>query len=181
LLSDDVPALWVGTGDRSAGVAVATQGQRHLIRGAGEGMTERRTVAIHVAIRATTSSRREHHHALGAAQRMTGEVACPPFRRRVETTATRRAASLFTATLHHAGEMPLRRGAEDLGRNPALVDVVLFRFTPARCGHAHLRSPHLRLPLDTRSDPLPGRGRLWTSTPVWTMPSMPEPGMRLSP
>ena len=35
LLSDDVPALWAGTGDRSAGVAVARQGHRHLIRGRG--------------------------------------------------------------------------------------------------------------------------------------------------
>ena len=56
--------------------------------------------------------------------RMTCEVACPPFRRRVETTATRRAASLFTVTLHHAGEMSLGVGVwRVLGRDPALVDV----------------------------------------------------------
>jgi len=44
----------------------------------------------------------------GAAQRMTCEAACPPFRRRVDTTATTRSIAV------HGDTAPRRR--DDLGR-----------------------------------------------------------------
>ena len=96
----------------------------------------------------------------GAAQRMTGEVACPPFRRRVETTATRRAASLLRRHCTTPGRGPCVGVRRVLGRAPALVDVCCYSGSLPLAPVMLTRGRLLRLPLGTRFDPLPGGSRL---------------------